>query len=78
MVFHRMKIRTEAAKVAEINEEKIRGVVRTSLIGSQKWSPLWGNLWSPPDEDSEARRCDAIFSFEILVSSVCFCECSVV
>ncbi len=27
MVFHRMKIRTEATNVAEMNEEEIRGVV---------------------------------------------------
>ncbi len=33
---------------------------------------------SPPDGDSEAGRCEAIFNFEILGNSVCFCECNVV
>ncbi len=32
----------------------------------------------PPDEDSEAGRCEAIFNFEILGNSMSFCECSVV
>ncbi len=31
IVFNRMNIRTEAANIAEINEKKIRGVVRISL-----------------------------------------------
>ncbi len=79
MVFHRMKIRTEAANVTEINEKKIRGVVSTSLWSAAEKGILSGGIYGPPaDGDSEAGRCIAIYNFEILGNSVCICECSVV
>ncbi len=64
MVFHRMKIRTEASNVSEINEEEIRGFVRTSLWSAAKKGVVSGGIYGPPpDRDSEAGRCEAIFEF---------------
>ncbi len=46
MVFHRMKIRTEAANVAEIYEKKIRGVVRTSLWWEARRGVFSGGIYA--------------------------------
>ncbi len=71
MVFHRIKIRTEAVNVAEINEEEIRGVVSTPLWSVAEKGVLSGGIYgSPPDGDSETGRCEAIFNFEILGNRV--------
>ncbi len=73
MVFHWMKIRTEAANVAEINEKEIRGVVGTSYWSVAEKGVLSGGIYDyPPDGDSEAGRCEAILNLEILGNSVCF------
>ncbi len=47
MVFHRIKIRTEAANVAEINEEEIR-VVSTFLWSVAEKGVLSGGIYGPP------------------------------
>ncbi len=44
MVFHRMKIRTQTANVAEINKKVVRQVIRTPLESAARRGVLPGGI----------------------------------
>ena len=54
MVFHRLKIRSKATNVGEIESKSIRGSVKTPKVVSRGQSVLGTFVFPSPDEDSEA------------------------
>ncbi|MPC81614.1 hypothetical protein E2C01_076240 [Portunus trituberculatus] len=56
VVFHRLKIRSETANVAEVNEEKLREVSRHFGSSTREQSNLGTFLVPSPEGDSEGLR----------------------
>ena len=54
VVFHRLKIRSKTANVADINVERVRGGINTLAVAIERVSVLGTFLVPSPDRDSEA------------------------
>ncbi|MPC71322.1 hypothetical protein E2C01_065598 [Portunus trituberculatus] len=63
VVFYRLKIRSETANVAEVNEEKVEGCVKTFWVANEKAVRSGDISGFFPKGDSKAGFGSAIFLF---------------
>ncbi|MPC66745.1 hypothetical protein E2C01_060896 [Portunus trituberculatus] len=73
VVFYRLKIRSKTANVAEVNEEKVEGGVKTFQIVTER-AVQPGDISGLPEGNSEAGFGVPILNFGFYVKSKVLCD----